>query len=97
MSSDPSTTGSDRSTDTTTGTTGGTTTGTSGTTTDTTGTTADTASDRSLMDKFGSGSLAAILIIAGIALFLFPEPATSMAGIALIVLGVASWALGKFM
>lgn len=90
MSSDPSTTGSDRSTDTTTGTT-------AGTTTDTTGRTTETTSDRSLMDRFGSGSLAAILIIAGVALFLFPEPATSMAGIGLIVLGVASWALGKFM
>lgn len=89
MSSDPSTTGSDRSTDTTTGTT-------AGTTTDTTGPTTGTTSDRSLMDRFGSGSLAAILIIAGVALFLFPEPATSMAGVALVVLGIASWALGRF-
>lgn len=67
------------------------------TTTDrTTGTTTDTTSDRSLTDRFGSGELAALLIVVGIGLFLFPEPATSTLGIVMIVAGIASWALGRY-
>lgn len=91
MKSDTSTTSSDTNTDMTTDTTAGTTTGT------TTGTTRDTDSDDGLMDKLASGKMAAALILAGIALFIFPEPATSMVGIALIVLGIASWAAGRYM
>lgn len=87
MSSDPSsTTTSDTRTDTTTGTTTG----------RTTDTTADTTSDRSITERFGSGELAALLIVVGIGLFIFPEPATSTIGIVMIVAGIASWALGRF-
>lgn len=38
--------------------------------------------------KYGLGAL---LVVAGVALFLFPEPATSAAGIALIGLGALVW------
>lgn len=43
--------------------------------------------------KYGLGAL---LVVAGIGLFLFPEPATSMAGIALIVLGALVWLVSRF-
>ena len=41
--------------------------------------------------KYGLGAL---LVVAGIGLFLFPEPVTSTAGIALIVLGAITWFVG---
>lgn len=85
---------SDSTSTTTSGTTTDTTTGrTTGTTTDPA---TDTDSDRSLTQRFGSGELAALLIVVGIGLFIFPEPATSTIGILLIVAGIASWALGRF-
>lgn len=42
--------------------------------------------------KYGLGAL---LVVAGIALFLFPEPVTSTAGIALIVLGALVWLVAR--
>lgn len=88
MSSDPSSrttteTRSDTTTDRTTGTTTDPTTGTD--------------SDGSLTDRFGSGELAAGLILVGIGLFIFPEPFTSTIGIVLIAAGIISWAAGRFM
>ena len=41
--------------------------------------------------------LVALLLISGVILFVFPEPATSMLGIALIVLGVIAWAADALM
>lgn len=41
--------------------------------------------------KYGLGTL---LAVAGVALFLFPEPVTSTAGIVLIAAGVVLWLLG---
>lgn len=85
-SSDPTTTRSDTTTDRTTDTT----------TDPVTDRSTDSTSDRSLTDRFGSGELAALLIVVGIGLFIFPEPATSTIGIILIIAGIASWALGRF-
>lgn len=65
------------------------------TTTDTTET-STTSSDGGIKGKFSSGKLATLLIVAGVILFIFPEPMTSMAGIVLVLAGVASWALGRF-
>lgn len=41
--------------------------------------------------KLGEG-LAGLLLVAGVVLFLFPEPATSLLGIVLVTLGVVAWA-----
>ena len=41
--------------------------------------------------KYGLGAL---LVVAGLALFLFPEPVTSTAGIALIAVGAVVWLAG---
>lgn len=88
MTSDPrSTTTSETRSDTTTD-------RSTGTTTDSA---TDTDSDGSLTDRFGSGELAAGLILVGIGLFIFPEPFTSTIGIIMIIAGIASWALGRFM
>lgn len=88
MSSDPSSrttteTRSDTTTDRTTGTT--------------TDRATDTHSDSSFTDRFGSGELAAGLILVGIGLFIFPEPLTSTIGIIMIAAGIISWAAGRFM
>jgi len=44
-------------------------------------------------DSLLGEGLAGLLLLAGIALFLFPEPATSGIGILLIATGVAVWLL----
>lgn len=36
-----------------------------------------------------------VVVVAGIALFLFPEPATSVVGLALVVAGVVAWLAGR--
>lgn len=43
--------------------------------------------------KYGLGAL---LVVAGVALFLLPEPITSTAGIALIAAGALVWLVGRF-
>lgn len=43
----------------------------------------------------GAGT-AALLILAGVILFLFPEPITSMVGVLLIVGGILLWAAERF-
>ena len=37
-----------------------------------------------------------VILITGVVLFLFPEPATSMLGIVLIVIGVVAWLVDAF-
>lgn len=40
---------------------------------------------------------AALLLVVGIILFFFPEPFTSLVGIGLIILGVATWLADYFL
>ena len=54
---------------------------------DATGATADPEGEGS----WWSEAWISVVILVGVALFLFPEPATSMLGIALILLGVGAW------
>ena len=42
-------------------------------------------------DSWLGMGLASILVVSGVLLFLFPEPATSLLGIGLIVAGLAVW------
>ncbi|RDI72602.1 DUF308 domain-containing protein [Halopelagius longus] len=46
-------------------------------------------------DSPGAGT-AALLILAGVILFVFPEPVTSMAGVVLIVAGILLWGVERF-
>ncbi|QLG26016.1 hypothetical protein HUG10_05725 [Halorarum halophilum] len=41
-------------------------------------------------------ALISILLVAGVVLFIFPEPATSMLGIVLIAVGVVAWLIDAF-
>lgn len=44
-------------------------------------------------DSWWDEGLVTLLLVAGVALFVFPEPATSALGLALIAVGVAFWVL----
>lgn len=56
------------------------------------------AEDLSCMARnFGSLGLVGLLIVIGIILFLFPEPATSGLGITLIVLALIVWAVSELL
>ena len=53
------------------------------------------AGGREADDSWLTSGLAWALLATGLVLFLFPEPATSMLGIGLIVAGLAVWVLGS--
>ena len=44
-------------------------------------------------NRLGGTGLASLLIIVGIILFIFPEPATSGLGVLLILVGILLWLL----
>lgn len=56
----------------------------------------DATADREDGGSWWDEALISTLLVAGIALFLFPEPATSMLGIALISIGVLAWLIDAF-
>ena len=47
-------------------------------------------------DGGSTGKWVSLLLVGGLALFFFPEPVTSMAGVLLMGLGVVLWAVGRF-
>lgn len=49
--------------------------------------------NRSTSGGLGGVGLAGLLILVGLVLFIFPEPATSGLGVVLMVLGVLLWLL----
>lgn len=53
------------------------------------------ADGREADDSWLTSGLAWALLGSGVVLFLFPEPATSMVGIGLIVAGLAAWVLTR--
>lgn len=50
--------------------------------------------ERDVSDRFTGGGMAVLLVVAGVVLFIIPEPSTSMLGLALILIGLGAWAVG---
>ncbi len=52
--------------------------------------------NRETIEDYSEEGLAALLIIIGVVLFFFPEPITSFAGIALVLIGAIVWLADYF-
>lgn len=56
----------------------------------------DSQTTNTVIERYASGGLAGLLVVAGVVLFFFPEPLTSILGVLTILAGIGSWIVGRF-
>ena len=52
---------------------------------------------RNVTEHYGSRRTSLLLVVAGAALFLVPEPITSVLGAVLMLVGAGSWIVGRLL
>ena len=56
----------------------------------------DNRKNEEVIEDYSEEGLAALLIVIGVVLFFFPEPITTFAGVALMIIGALVWLADYF-